>query len=170
MNVGVKKQRQSPVARRDPLADIAKELVLRMPDLAPGSTKAIAQALRELFSGNDELSRTRRLAMQHYLAETAEQQDTTAQVTESMLSIDAAAELMQCNRPYVAMLMDHRLLAGAWVTEDGQRRVPESSVRAWIAERKAKAGEADYRAAAAETGMYDVPEELFIERKSRRRP
>lgn len=82
---------------------------------------------------------------------------------EAMLTIEAAAELMQCSLPYVAMLIDHGKLAGASLTEGGQRRVPESSVRAWIKERDTKATQADYRAAAAETGMYAIPEQECID-------
>lgn len=169
MSVATKKSRHAPVTRHDALTDIAQQLVLRMPALAPESTTAIAQALHDLLSGNDEISRNRRFAMQHFLAETAERHDSALQVSEAMLKVDVAAELMRSNKPYVAMLIDHKLLAGAIVTEDGQRLVPESSVRAWIADRDAKASQADYRAAAAEAGMYDIPEELYIESDLHRR-
>ena len=39
---------------------------------------------------------------------------------------------MGCSRPYVAMLIDAKKLAGGVITEGGHRRVPEASVRAWI--------------------------------------
>lgn len=90
-------------------------------------------------------------------------------LAERMLSAEAAAELMQCGRPYVAMLIDNKKLAGASVTEGGERRVPESSVRAWIVEREAAAKQSDYRAAAAETDMYDIPETAFVGTRTRRR-
>lgn len=51
----------------------------------------------------------------------------------------------------------------------GHRRVPESSVRAWIKEREAKAQGSDYHAVAEENGMYDIPETAFIEASKRRR-
>lgn len=86
-----------------------------------------------------------------------------APLTEAVLTIEAAAELMQCSLPFVAMLIDHGKLAGASLTEGGQRRVPESSVRAWIKEHETKAAQADYRAAAAETGMYCIPEQECID-------
>ncbi len=86
-----------------------------------------------------------------------------AGIAETMLTMEAAAELMQCSLPYVAMLIDHGKLAGVSLAEDGQRRVPESSVRTWIEAHETKAAQADYRAAAAETGMYAVPEQEFID-------
>lgn len=88
---------------------------------------------------------------------------------ETLLTTEAAAELMQCSRPYVAMLIDNKKLAGASVTAGGHRRVPESSVRAWIKEREAATKQSDYRAAAAETGMYAVPEVAFVDVRTRRR-
>ncbi|NHZ61650.1 excisionase family DNA-binding protein [Massilia genomosp. 1] len=169
MSAASEKQGLLPVVRRDALADIAQGLVLRVPDLAPESIETIARALHELLSGNDELSQIRRIGMQRYLRETAERHDRDSQGSDSMLTTEAAAELMQCSRPYVAMLIDHKKLAGASVTEDGHRRVPESSVHAWVAEREAKAKQGDYRAAAAESGMYDVPEHLFVENRTPRR-
>lgn len=89
--------------------------------------------------------------------------DAQQGIVEAMLTLEAAAELMQCSLPYVAMLIDHGKLAGASLTEGGQRRVPESSVRAWIKEHETKAAQADYRAAAAETGMYCIPEQECID-------
>ena len=112
-----------------------------------------------------------RVGLQHYLIEVAEHHSRSSRTadTKTMLTTEAAAELMQCSRPYVAMLIDNKKLAGASVTEGGHRRVPESSVRAWIEERDAKAAQSDYRAAAAEAGMYAIPEKAFVESKSRRR-
>lgn len=90
--------------------------------------------------------------------------------SEAMLTTDAAAELMQCSRPYVAMLIDHNKLAGASVTEEGYRIVPESSVRQWIKERETAGEEPDYHAVAEASGMYEVPEQAFIQAGKRRRP
>lgn len=87
-----------------------------------------------------------------------------------MLSPEAAAELMQCSRSYVAMLIDNEKLPGVSVTEDGHRRVPESSVRQWIKEHEAGAAGADYHAVAEANGMYEVPEQAFIQAGRRRRP
>lgn len=171
MGIVAKRQGNSPSTARDPLAGIAEGLVSRVPNLAPETTKTIAKALHELLDGQDELSRNLRMGMQHYLIEVAEfgAHAPRNPGTETMLTTEAAAELMQCSRPYVAMLIDNKKLAGASVTEGGHRRVPESSVRAWIKEREAKAKQSDYRAAAAEAGMYAIPEKVFVETKTRRR-
>jgi excisionase family DNA binding protein len=171
MAVVVNRQRNSPFMMRDVIADIAEGLASRVPNLAPGATKTIAQALHELLDGQDEASRNLRMGMQHYLIEIAELQGraTRKPSDDRMLTTEAAAELMQCSRPYVAMLIDNKKLAGSSLTEGGHRRVPESSVRAWIAEREAKAKQSDYRATAAETGMYSIPETAFIVTKARRR-
>ena len=77
-----------------------------------------------------------------------------------LLTTEQAAQLMGHSRPYVAMLIDANKLKGGSVSEVGHRRVPRSSVLAWIkkANKKNKAGDANYRAAALEAGMYDIPE------------
>jgi len=146
-------------------------LVQKVPNLASEMTKDITKALHELLDGHDELSRKMRTGIQHYLIEAAELQGGAVRNVnvEKMLTTEAAAELMQCSRPYVAMLIDNKKLTGAAVTEGGHRRVPESSVRAWIKERDASAQQPDYRAVAAETGMYAVPEVAFVGVRTRRR-
>ena len=77
-----------------------------------------------------------------------------------LLTTEQAAQLMGHSRPYVAMLIDANKLKGGSVSEVGHRRVPRSSVIAWIKKtnKKNKAGDANYRAAALEAGMYDIPE------------
>lgn len=77
-----------------------------------------------------------------------------------LLTTEQAAQLMGHSRPYVAMLIDANKLKGGSVSEVGHRRVPRSSVLAWIkkANKKNKAGDANYKAAALEAGMYDIPE------------
>ncbi len=77
-----------------------------------------------------------------------------------LLTTEQAAQLMGHSRPYVAMLIDANKLKGGSVSEVGHRRVPCSSVLAWIKKtnKKIKAGDANYRAAALEAGMYDIPE------------
>lgn len=89
--------------------------------------------------------------------------------SEVFLTVEAAAELMRCSRPYVAMLIDNKKFAGASVTEDGHRLVPESAVRAWIKERDAGSQEPDHHAVAQANGMYDIPEAAFIQANKRRR-
>ncbi|HEX8403581.1 MAG TPA: helix-turn-helix domain-containing protein [Duganella sp.] len=172
MRAVTKRRRNSPGDAGDVLAGIAEDLVQKVPDLASETTQTITRALHDLLDGRDELSRTRRIGIQHYLIEVAEVHGRTPSHSdaETMLTTEAAAELMHCSRPYVAMLIDNKKLTGASVTEGGHRRVPVSSVRAWIKEREAKAKQSDYRAAAAETGMYAIPETGFVEAKTRRRP
>lgn len=77
-----------------------------------------------------------------------------------LLTTEQAAQLMGYSRPYVAMLIDANKLKGGSVSEGGHRRVPRSSVLAWIrkANKKNKADDANYRAAALEAGMYNIPE------------
>ena len=77
-----------------------------------------------------------------------------------LLTTEQAAQLIGHSRPYVAMLIDANKLKGGSVSEVGHRRVPRSSVLAWIKKtnKKNKAGDANYRAAALEAGMYDIPE------------
>nr|WP_315212741.1 helix-turn-helix domain-containing protein [uncultured Duganella sp.] len=89
--------------------------------------------------------------------------------SEVMLTVEAAAELMRCSRPYVAMLIDNKKFDGASVAAGGYRLVPESSVRAWIKEREAGGQEPDYHAVAEANGMYDIPETAFIQANKRRR-
>ena len=83
-----------------------------------------------------------------------------------MLSTEDAAQMMGCSRPHVAMLIDSKKLGGAISTPGGHRRVPESAVRAWIKEREVASKpsvDADYKSAAKEAGMYDIPEAAYIE-------
>ena len=165
MGTAIKTKRQPSWLGRDALAGIAEGLTFRVPSLRPDDTKVLLRALRELFEGQDEQARSIRKGMQHYLIEVSEQvpRSSPGQAPEKMLSTEEAAELMQCSRPYVAMLIDNKKLAGATVTEGGHRRVPEASVRAWVEQRSAKSGNADYRGAAAEGGMYEIPETAFVQ-------
>ncbi|MEV4777992.1 helix-turn-helix domain-containing protein [Burkholderia sp. LMU1-1-1.1] len=104
------------------------------------------------------------------VAEAAGQQGRPARKpSEVMLTVEAAAELMRCSRPYVAMLIDNKKFAGALITAGGHCLVPESSVRAWIKEREAGGQEPDYHAVAEANGMYDIPETAFIQANKRHR-
>jgi excisionase family DNA binding protein len=98
-----------------------------------------------------------------------QQSRPTRQPSEVVLTVEAAAKLMQCSRPYVVMLIDNKKFAGASVTQEGHQLVPESSVRAWIKEREAGSQEPDYHAVAEANGMYDIPEAAFIQANKRRR-
>lgn len=92
-----------------------------------------------------------------------------------MLSTEEAAQLMGCNRPYVAMLIDAEKLAGGVTSKGGHRKVPKSSVLQWIeatkAAKDAAAGDKDYRKAAVDAGMYLIPDAEYVKvakRSSRR--
>ena len=87
---------------------------------------------------------------------------------EVMLTVDAAAELMACSRPYVAMLIDSKKLGLAAESDGGRRKVSESAVRAWIKEHEATSREPDYHAVAEANGMYEIPETAFIQANKRR--
>jgi excisionase family DNA binding protein len=127
-------------------------------------TPKIAAALHDLLDGRDELSRLARISMQHHLIQVAEDllQNNVSAPIDRMLTTEQAASLMHCSRPYVAMLVDNKKLAGATITEGGHRRVPESSVRAWI-KNKEQSTDANYRAAGVEAGMYDIPERAYVD-------
>jgi excisionase family DNA binding protein len=125
MSVIAKLRRNSLAAPRDVLAGIAEGLVRKIPALAPGTARVIAEALHDLLDGHDETSRNLRVGMQHYLIEIAELQRRPAQQhREPVLTTEAAAELMQCSRPYVAKLIDNGKLTGASVTEGRECPVP----------------------------------------------
>lgn len=114
MGMVAKRQRNTPATALDALAGIAEGLVQRVPNLAPEMTKTITKALHELLDGHDELSRNTRIGILHYLIEVAELQGRAPlKPNETMLTTETAAELMQCSRPYVVMLIDNRKLAGA---------------------------------------------------------
>lgn len=151
-------------AGTDVLVLIAEGLVAKIPALKVEMQADIAAALHDLLDGRDELSRFARVSMQHHLIQVAEDllQSNEFAVVDKMLTTEQAATLMRCSRPYVAMLVDNKKLAGATVTEGGHRRIPESSVRAWI-KSKEQTTDADYRAAGAEAGMYDIPERAYVD-------
>jgi excisionase family DNA binding protein len=151
-------------ASTDVLVLIAEGLVAKIPGLKVEMQADIAAALHDLLDGRDELSRLARISMQHHLIQVAEDllKNNEFPGVDKMLTTEQAATLMRCSRPYVAMLVDTKKLAGATITEGGHRRVPESSVRAWI-KSKEQSADADYRAAGAEAGMYDIPERAYVD-------
>lgn len=154
-------------SKDDVLALIAEALVAKIPALNPGMQKEIASALHELLDGRDERARKARIGMQHHLIQVAEDLLSSggagAEQSEKMLTTEQAAEWMDCSRPYVAMLIDNKKLAGATTTTGGHRRVPASSVRAWMKSRESQSKDADYRAAGIDAGMYDVPEQAYVD-------
>ena len=151
----------------DVLALIAEALVAKIPALNPGMQQEITSALHELLDGRDESARKARIGIQNHLIQVAENMlnngSADVEPCEKMLTTEQAAELMDCSRPYVAMLIDNKKLAGATTTAGGHRRVPASSVRAWIKSREPKSKGADYRAAGIDAGMYDIPEQDYVD-------
>lgn len=165
MNTAIKAKRYSTRIGSDALAGIAEGLAVRMPGLKPDDATLVLKTLHELLDGQDEQARNIRKGMQYYLIEVAEHQlrYSLGETSSKMLTTEEAAELMQCSRPYVAMLIDNKKLDGATLTAGGHRRVPETSVRAWIEQRNATSRQSDYRAAAADSSMYDIPESAFVQ-------
>lgn len=133
----------------------------------PATSGLIEQALHELLDGQDQAAKALRAAFQIHLAIVSNGGSATAAdvKTEDMLSTEQAARLMECSRPYVAMLIDAEKLAGGVTSKGGHRKVPKSSVLRWIettnAAKEASAGDSDYRKAAADAGMYAIPDEAY---------
>jgi len=88
---------------------------------------------------------------------------------DRMLSTEQAAQIIGRSRPYVAMLIDSGKLLGAQTTAGGHRRVPESSVKAWMAHNPPDSEatkKAHYRRAGIQTGLYNLPEAALVARKA----
>lgn len=141
----------------------------------PAASGLIERALRDLLGGQDRSSKELRTALQIHLAIVANASVATDAVayekSEEMLSTEAAAKLMDCSRPYVAMLIDAEKLAGGVTSKGGHRKVPKSSVLQWIeATKVAKdgaGGDKNYRKAAVDAGMYAIPEAEFVKAAKR---
>jgi len=127
--------------------------------------------LHEVLESHDEASRQIRGQLQLYLAQVILSQDirVTQANKDRMLSTEEAAQMMGRSRPYVAMLIDSGKLLGAQTTAGGHRRVPESSVKAWMAlnptdsETKKKSV---YRQAGIQAGLYNLSEAAFVDRRA----
>lgn len=132
-------------------------------------TKALLAALHALLDGASAESREARLALQMHLAQVSENLVAGLPVAgnDPMLSTEEAAQMMECSRPYVAMLIDQDQLPGATKTAGGHRKVPKSSVEAWIESHKVS-GSANYRAAGQDSGMYDIPESKYVRAAAKR--
>lgn len=136
----------------------------------PAASGLIERALHDLLDGQDQSAKELRVAVQIHLATVANANvstDTAADVgSHEMLSTEAAAKLMDCSRPYVAMLIDAEKLAGGVKSKGGHRKVPKSSVLQWVEAMKAAkagvAGDKDYRKAAVDLGMYAIPETEYV--------
>lgn len=141
----------------------------------PAASGLIERALHDLLDGQDRSSKELRTAIQIHLAIVANASVASYTVadekSEEMLSTEAAAKLMNCSRPYVAMLIDAEKLAGGVISRGGHRKVPKSSVLQWIEATKVakegKAGGKNYRRAGAEAGMYAIPETEYVKAATR---
>lgn len=84
---------------------------------------------------------------------------------DQMLTVARAAQVLGCSRPHVSMLLDEGRLQGAVMSPRGDWRIPRASV---LARKKASGGDADYKRAAREAGMYFIPEETYVKSVARR--
>lgn len=155
----------------DTWGTMASSLAKKLTALGQPATSAlIERALRDLLDGQDQSTRQLRMSIQIHLAILANA--GTADVgSEEMLSTEAAAKLMGCSRPYVAMLIDAERLAGGVKSRGGHRKVPKSSVLQWIEATRAAgmAGNPDYRKSAADLEMYATPETEYVKAARRGR-
>ncbi len=153
----------------DLLTNVARHLASRINKPKKSvEAKSLLAALHALLDGADSESREARLDLQMHIAQVAERLVAGLPAAESdpMLSTEEAAKMMGCSRPYVAMLIDQDQLPGSTKTAGGHRKVPKSSVKAWIESHKVS-GSTDYRAAARAAGMYDIPERSYVKAAKR---
>lgn len=164
--------KRSPRAASDPLLAMGSTLAEKLAALGqPAESTVLARALHELLDGQDDATKALRVAMQIHLARVSNESGTNRPSdaeSEDMLSTEEAARLMDCSRPYVAMLIDAEKLAGAVKSKGGHRKVPKASVLQWIeSAKRAATGDKDYRKAAADAGLYSVPDEIYVKAAKR---
>lgn len=87
---------------------------------------------------------------------------------EKMLTTAQAAEVLGYSRPHVSMLVDQGRLEGAVTSVGGHRRIPRASVMAYK-KAHASGGSADYKQAARDAGIYDIPDEVYVRKLERKR-
>lgn len=161
------------IDHRDALAILAEQIAIRDPKHRV-KADALAQLLHEVIEGPNEASVEIRTLLMARLAhlqvvtqarrKLAAARRGVARSADEVLTTEEAADLLGCSRPHVAMLIDAGALKGASKTPGGHRRVPKGSVLALKKEREdqGRRSGADYRKAARETGMYDVPEAEWV--------
>ncbi len=157
----------------DPLSAMGSRLAEKLAGLdRPPRQELLVNALHELLDGQDEAARQLRMAMQIHLVKVSNQDQYATRVAagkpDEMLSTQAAAEMMGCSRPYVAMLIDAKKLAGGVVSRGGHRKVPKQSVLRWMKAHKSGADK-DYKKAASDAGMYSVSEREYVTATRRKR-
>lgn len=150
---------------KDPLLALAKALAGRIRKRKPVNTSTLLEALHDALDGSDAAARQARTIMQLHLVRVSDRLLAgglvSADADDPMLTTENAAQRMKCSRPYVAMLIDRGRLPGAVKSGGGHRKVPRSSVLAWIEAHEPR-GSTDYRAAAKAAGMYEIPEKVYI--------
>ena len=149
--------------QNDPVAALAAALSsrLRKARLPACPADKLAEELKKLLDGDGTASRDLRLAMSIHLVEVANKGPSLAKdKSDPMLTTEEAARLMGHSRPWVAMLIDSGELSGTEVSRGGHRKVPKSSVLAWLERDKQRQGSADYRKAGRDAGIYEVDDAL----------
>ena len=160
------KRSGSPLVGLDMLSQVAELIAEKIPN-GTLDKASLSKALHDVLDARDERGRMARKQIQMHILEVTEllAYGSPTEPEDRLLSTEQAAQLMMKSRPHVAMLIDAGKLAGAWATPKGHRRVPESSVRAWLSEqgKAATTGSSDYKAAAREAGMYAIAESAYLE-------
>jgi excisionase family DNA binding protein len=150
----------------DMLSQVADLLAEKIPKGALDK-QALTKALHEVLDACDEHGRAARRQIQMHIWEVNERlaYERAVEPKNRLLSTEQAARMMKRSRPHVAMLIDTGELEGASTTPKGHRRVPESSVQAWLIKhgQATSPGSSDYKAAAREAGMYDIAELTYID-------
>jgi len=153
----------------DSLAAVAEALATRIPSIKK-QMPDVVKALHDILDGMNTESIETRTKLQMHLVQVSSGLVLEKNQSDEMLSTEQAAAMMKCSRPYVAMLVDRKRLAGAVKTTGGHRKIPLSSVRAWMKENLPhRDADADYKRAARDAGMYEIPEETYVKVSSRTR-
>ena len=79
------------------------------------------------------------------------------------ISTAAAAEFLDCSRPYVIMLCEEGKLKSIIKDDEGHHRIPLESLIEWQKTHKSD-GAPTYKEAAAEAGMYDISDEVALKK------
>lgn len=168
MHATLKKTKRSgsPLLGLDMLSQVAALIAEKIPT-GTFDKASLSKALHDVLDARDDQGRMARKQIQMHIMEVNERlaYGHSAESADRLLSSEQAAQIMMKSRPHVAMLIDAGELEGASTTPKGHRRVPESSVRAWLSKhgQSAETGSSDYKAAAREAGMYVIDESAYVE-------
>lgn len=150
----------------DMLSQVAELIAEKIPK-GTLDKASLSRALHDVLDARDDRGRMARKQIQMHILEVNERLAYGSQAApeDRLLSTEQAAQMMMKSRPHVAMLIDAGELEGASTTPKGHRRVPESSVRAWLSKhgKAANPGSSDYKAAAREAGMYAIAESAYVD-------